>query len=204
MRLPMHPKMILAAVAIVAVSFVASLKVMDWLAPRGTVRAPVLVELPPLPPAPRSSVVMAPVAIALSAIRDAAERGAQKSFTGKAENPVSQILQNADIGWTASRGPITATGGQDVLSLSTPITVVTLIWQFTNIWNDFLYGIVFSGAGSKPITVGLNNLANTSSVVKEYNVDMAAAMIAGLPTLFVYIVAGKYFVRGLTAGAVKG
>ena len=91
-----------------------------------------------------------------------------------------------------------------VLPLSTPITVVTLIWQFTNIWNDFLYGIVFSGAGSKPITVGLNNLANTSSVVKEYNVDMAAAMIAGLPTLFVYIVAGKYFVRGLTAGAVKG
>jgi glucose/mannose transport system permease protein len=91
-----------------------------------------------------------------------------------------------------------------VLPLSTPITVVTLIWQFTNIWNDFLYGIVFSGAGSKPITVGLNNLANTTTMVKEYNVDMAAAMIAALPTLFVYIVAGKYFVRGLTAGAVKG
>ena len=91
-----------------------------------------------------------------------------------------------------------------IVPLSTPITVVTLIWQFTNIWNDFLYGIVFSGAGSKPVTVGLNNLANTTSSVKEYNVDMAAAMIAGLPTLFVYIVAGKYFVRGLTAGAVKG
>jgi glucose/mannose transport system permease protein len=91
-----------------------------------------------------------------------------------------------------------------VLPLSTPIMVVTLIWQFTNIWNDFLYGVVFSGAYSKPITVGLNNLANTSSTVKEYNVDMAAAMIAALPTLFVYIVAGKYFVRGLTAGAVKG
>ena len=91
-----------------------------------------------------------------------------------------------------------------VLPLSTPILVVTLIWQFTQIWNDFLYGVVFSGADSKPITVGLNNLANTSSTVKEYNVDMAAAMIAALPTLFVYIVAGKYFVRGLTAGAVKG
>ena len=91
-----------------------------------------------------------------------------------------------------------------VLPLSTPIMVVTLIWQFTNIWNDFLYGVVFSGADSKPITVGLNNLANTSSSVKEYNVDMAAALIAALPTLFVYIVAGKYFVRGLTAGAVKG
>jgi glucose/mannose transport system permease protein len=91
-----------------------------------------------------------------------------------------------------------------VLPLSTPIVVVTLIWQFTNIWNDFLFGVVFSGGASKPITVGLNNLANTSSAVKEYNVDMAAAMIAALPTLFVYIVAGKYFVRGLTAGAVKG
>lgn len=91
-----------------------------------------------------------------------------------------------------------------VLPLSAPILVVTLIWQFTQIWNDFLYGVVFSGADSKPITVGLNNLSNTSSSVKEYNVDMAAALIAALPTLFVYVVAGKYFVRGLTAGAVKG
>lgn len=91
-----------------------------------------------------------------------------------------------------------------ILPLSMPITVVTLIWQFTNIWNDFLYGVVFSGADSKPVTVGLNNLANTSSVVKEYNVDMAAAIIAALPTLAVYVFAGKYFVRGLTAGAVKG
>lgn len=91
-----------------------------------------------------------------------------------------------------------------VLPLSTPIIVVTLIWQFTNIWNDFLYGVVFSDADSKPITVGLNNLANTSSSVKEYNVDMAAALIAALPTLVVYVLAGKYFVRGLTAGAVKG
>jgi len=91
-----------------------------------------------------------------------------------------------------------------VLPLSVPILVVTVIWQFTAIWNDFLYGVVFSGADSKPITVGLNNLANTTSSVKEYNVDMAAALIAALPTLFVYVVAGKDFVRGLTAGAVKG
>jgi glucose/mannose transport system permease protein len=91
-----------------------------------------------------------------------------------------------------------------VLPLSTPILVVTLIWQFTQIWNDFLYGVVFTGAEAKPVTVGLNNLANTTANVKEYNVDMAAAMIAALPTLAVYIIAGKYFVRGLTAGAVKG
>ena len=91
-----------------------------------------------------------------------------------------------------------------VLPLSTPILVVTLIWQFTNIWNDFLFGVVFSGTDSKPVTVGLNNLANTSSSVKAYNVDMAAAIIAGLPTMVIYVLAGKFFVRGLTAGAVKG
>ena len=91
-----------------------------------------------------------------------------------------------------------------VLPLSTPILVVTLIWQFTNIWNDFLFGVAFSGADSKPVTVGLNNMANTTSSVKAYNVDMAAAIIAGLPTMAIYVLAGKFFVRGLTAGAVKG
>ena len=91
-----------------------------------------------------------------------------------------------------------------VIPMSTPILMVTLIWQFTNIWNDFLFGVAFSGADSKPITVGLNNMANTSSSVKSYNVDMAAAVIAGLPTMLVYVLAGKFFVRGLTAGAVKG
>ena len=91
-----------------------------------------------------------------------------------------------------------------VLPLSTPILVVTLIWQFTNIWNDFLFGVAFSGADSKPVTVGLNNMANTTSSVKSYNVDMAAALIAGLPTMLVYVLAGQYFVKGLTAGAVKG
>jgi glucose/mannose transport system permease protein len=91
-----------------------------------------------------------------------------------------------------------------ILPVSAPIFVVTIIWQTTQIWNDFLFGVAFSGSDSQPITVALNNLVNTSTGIKEYNVDMAAAIIAGLPTLFVYIVAGKYFLRGLTAGAVKG
>jgi glucose/mannose transport system permease protein len=91
-----------------------------------------------------------------------------------------------------------------ILPLSTPILMVTLIWQFTNIWNDFLFGVAFTGSDSKPITVGLNNLANTTSSVKFYNIDMAAAMIAALPTIAIYVLAGKFFVRGLTAGAVKG
>ena len=84
------------------------------------------------------------------------------------------------------------------IPLSTPIFVVTIIWQFTQIWNDFLFGVVYSGSGTQPITVALNNLVNTSVGGKEYNVDMAAAIIAALPTLAVYVIAGKYFVRGLT------
>jgi len=91
-----------------------------------------------------------------------------------------------------------------ILPLSPPIIVVCVIWQFTQIWNDFLFGVVFSSGQRQPITVALNNLVNTTTGVKEYNVDMAAAIIAGLPTLLVYVFAGKYFLRGLTAGAVKG
>ncbi len=90
------------------------------------------------------------------------------------------------------------------LPLSIPIIVVTVIWQFTQIWNDFLFGVSFSQAGTQPVTVALNNIVNSTTGVKEYNVDMAAAIIAALPTLLVYVVAGKYFIRGLTAGSVKG
>jgi glucose/mannose transport system permease protein len=91
-----------------------------------------------------------------------------------------------------------------VLPLSVPTIMVTVIWQFTQIWNDYLFGVVFSSGEQQPITAGLNNLVNTSTGVKEYNVDMAAAIIAASPTLLVYIFAGKYFIRGMTAGAVKG
>lgn len=91
-----------------------------------------------------------------------------------------------------------------MLPMAPPAIVVTVIWQFTQIWNDFLFGIAFTVGDSNPVTVALNNVVNTSTGVKEYNVDMAAAIIAGLPTLIVYVFAGRYFVRGLAAGAVKG
>jgi glucose/mannose transport system permease protein len=91
-----------------------------------------------------------------------------------------------------------------MLPLSIPIIVVTVIWQFTQIWNDFLFGVSFSAGGAQPITVALNNIVNSSTGVKEYNLDMASAIIAGLPTLIVYVFAGRYFVRGLTSGSVKG
>jgi glucose/mannose transport system permease protein len=91
-----------------------------------------------------------------------------------------------------------------MLPNSGPIIVVTVIYQFTNIWNDFLFGATFAAGEQSPMTVALNNVVNTSTGVTEYNVNMAAAIIAAAPTLFVYIVAGRYFVRGLMAGAVKG
>ena len=91
-----------------------------------------------------------------------------------------------------------------LLPNSSPIIVVTVIWQFTNIWNEFLFGASFSDFSSYPLTVALNNLVNSSTGVKEYNVHFAGAFIAALPTLIVYLLSGKYFVRGLMAGSVKG
>lgn len=91
-----------------------------------------------------------------------------------------------------------------LLPNSGPIIVVSVIWLFTNIWNDFLFGASFSDYSSFPLTVALNNLVNSSTGVKEYNVHFAGAFIAAIPTLLVYILSGKYFVRGLMAGSVKG
>jgi glucose/mannose transport system permease protein len=91
-----------------------------------------------------------------------------------------------------------------LLPSSGPIIVVTVIWQFTNIWNDFLFGASFADVDSMPVTVALNNLVSSSTGVKEYNVHFAGAIMAALPTLIVYVLAGRYFVRGLMAGAVKG
>ncbi|MGA0541791.1 carbohydrate ABC transporter permease [Neotabrizicola sp. VNH66] len=90
-----------------------------------------------------------------------------------------------------------------LLPVSGPIAVVSVIWQFTNIWNDFLFGASFGGV-NQPMTVALNNLVQSSTGVKEYNVHFAGAILAAIPTLIVYIVAGRYFVRGLMAGSVKG
>ncbi|MBL0690863.1 MAG: carbohydrate ABC transporter permease [SAR324 cluster bacterium] len=91
-----------------------------------------------------------------------------------------------------------------MLPSSGPIIAISVIWQFTNIWNDFLFGASFTSGANSPITVALNNLANSSTGAKEYNVDMAAAIYAALPTLVAYVFAGKYFIKGLLAGSVKG
>jgi glucose/mannose transport system permease protein len=89
-----------------------------------------------------------------------------------------------------------------VLPISLPGFVVVIIWQFTQIWNEFLFGVTISGPGSQPITVALQNLAGSQIV--EWNVQMAGAFLTALPTLLVYILLGRYFIRGLLAGSVKG
>lgn len=90
-----------------------------------------------------------------------------------------------------------------MLPLSAPAFVVAGIWQFTNIWNDFLFAVtIVNNPSNQPVTVALNNLAGSFTV--EWNVQMAGALLAALPTLLVYLFLGRYFVRGLMAGSLKG
>ena len=90
-----------------------------------------------------------------------------------------------------------------VLPLSPPILIVTVIWQFTHIWNEFLYGVTFTAGQQQPVTAALIALTAAVADVPQHGVQSAAVMIAALPTLLVYLFGGRYFVRGLTAGAVK-
>ncbi|WP_095085003.1 carbohydrate ABC transporter permease [Mesorhizobium sophorae] len=91
-----------------------------------------------------------------------------------------------------------------MLPMSVPITVVAVILQVTGIWNDFLFGIVFAGRSNWPMTVQLNNIVNTTTGVREYNVNMAATILTAAVPLLIYFISGRWFVRGIAAGAVKG
>ena len=91
-----------------------------------------------------------------------------------------------------------------LLPMSIPIFVVAMILQVTGIWNDFLFGVIYTKPATYPMTVQLNNIVNSVQGVKEYNVNMAATLLTGLVPLAIYFVSGKLFVRGIAAGAVKG
>ncbi len=91
-----------------------------------------------------------------------------------------------------------------LLPMSLPILVVAMILQVTGIWNDFLFGVIYTRPETYPMTVQLNNIVNSTQGVKEYNVNMAATLLTGLVPLILYFVSGKLFVRGIAAGAVKG
>ena len=88
--------------------------------------------------------------------------------------------------------------------MSVPIFTVAVILQVTGIWNDFLFGVIYAGPTNYPMTVQLNNIVNSAQGGKAYNVDMAATILTGLVPLAIYFFSGKYFVRGIAAGAVKG
>ena len=90
-----------------------------------------------------------------------------------------------------------------VLPLSPPILIVTVIWQFTGIWNEYLFGVVLNSGSQQPITAALVALSTNGTNVRVYDVMSAAVLIGALPPLLVYFLGGKYFVRGLTAGAIK-
>ena len=91
-----------------------------------------------------------------------------------------------------------------MMPMSLPIFVVAVIIQTTGIWNDFLFGVIYTKPASYPMTVQLNAIVNSTQGVKEYNINMAATILTGLVPLFVYFASGKLFVRGIAAGAVKG
>ncbi|MEM9523026.1 MAG: carbohydrate ABC transporter permease [Pseudomonadota bacterium] len=91
-----------------------------------------------------------------------------------------------------------------MLPMSLPIFVVAIILQVTGIWNDFLFGVIYTKPEHYPMTVQLNNIVNSVQGVKEYNVNMAATLLTGMVPLVIYFVSGKLFVRGIAAGAVKG
>jgi glucose/mannose transport system permease protein len=90
-----------------------------------------------------------------------------------------------------------------IMPLSPPILIVTVIWQFTNIWNEFLFGITFSEGSNRPVTAALMALNANIAQAREYGVESAAVLLAAMPTLLVYVFGGKYFMRGLTSGAVR-
>ena len=91
-----------------------------------------------------------------------------------------------------------------LVPMSLPIFTVAVILQITGIWNDFLFGVIYTKPDSYPMTVQLNNIVNSVQGVKEYNVNMAATLLTGLVPLSIYLISGKLFVRGIAAGAVKG
>jgi len=91
-----------------------------------------------------------------------------------------------------------------MMPMSLPIFAVAIVLQVTGIWNDFLFGVIYTKPDTYPMTVQLNNIVNSVQGVKEYNVNMAATLLTGLVPLAIYFISGKLFVRGIAAGAVKG
>jgi hypothetical protein len=183
MHLDNRLKAVGVALGVIVLSFLVSLKAMDWLSPQAAIDVPAVAEPPPLPPVSRSSFVVARVAISLTAIRDAAERGTQKNFSGKADNPVAQVLQNADIGWTAARGPIAATGSQDVLSLSTPLSgklnvTGSLSSKATGAVGDAIGGLLGASAAKQIGSINIKAIDATAEIKGDVTITARPRLAA--------------------------
>jgi hypothetical protein len=155
---------ILFGILAIAVSFVAATYIMNWISPQTTGPAPKLAQLPPLPPVTRNSVVIAPIAVTLTAIRDSVERAAPKNFAGKADNPAKQILSNADINWTIVRGPIaaSASGTGNDLVLTTPLNgKLAIAGNISNVTGDAISNIIGGNLGKQ-----IGNVA-----IKQFNAN---------------------------------
>ncbi len=149
----------------------------------GKTQGPPIAELPPLPPATRNSIIMAPVSITLGAIRDAAERATPRNFSGKSENPVAQVLQNADIGWTVSRGAIAATGAQDTLSLATPLSgrlnvTGSLSAKATGALGDAIGSLLGSDTAKQIGGINIKNLNATADIKGNVVIAMRPRLAA--------------------------
>src|ERR1051325_8463007 len=112
---------IIVGALVVVVAFVVALSLTFWLWPAAPTTRPPVAEMPPLQPATRTSTVIAPAAIALSAIRDVLEAKAPRDLSGKRDNPIGQLLQNAELGWNINRGPLAVTGRPEGLTFVTPL-----------------------------------------------------------------------------------
>ncbi|MGC2782076.1 MAG: DUF4403 family protein [Bradyrhizobium sp.] len=180
---PLQLRMILigsaAVVALVLIGVIAT----ELFLFTGNTPAPPLAQLTPLPPATRNSIIMAPVSISLGAIRDAAEKATPRNFSGKADNPAAQVLQNADIGWTVSRGAIAATGTQDTLSLATPISgrlnvTGSLSAKATGALGDAIGGLLGSDAAKQIGGINIKNLNATADIKGNIVIAMRPRLAA--------------------------
>lgn len=175
--------MVLIAAAGLAALVLIGIIVVEVFLYSGKTPAPPVAALPPLPAATRNSIIMTPVSISLGAIRDAAEKATPRNYAGKSENPVSQLLQNADIGWTVSRGTIAATGTQDTLSLAAPLSgrlnvTGSLSAKATGALGDALGGLLGSDAAKQIGGINIKNLNATADIKGNVLIGMRPRLAA--------------------------
>ncbi|MGJ5206820.1 DUF4403 family protein [Bradyrhizobium sp. HKCCYLR20261] len=180
---PPRLRMVLIAAAGLAALVLIGIIVVEVFLYSGKTPAPPVAALPPLPAATRNSIIMTPVSISLGAIRDAAEKATPRNYAGKSENPVSQLLQNADIGWTVSRGTIAATGTQDTLSLAAPLSgrlnvTGSLSAKATGALGDALGGLLGSDAAKQIGGINIKNLNATADIKGNVLIGMRPRLAA--------------------------